>query len=159
MVSDLLSAQAITNLIVMVDGLNKASVYKPYLAQDPTNGSPFNGDGGTFFATMDVMTGSFAAQLTYRTREAIVNIIQIAQQLKMEFGLTDIPVDYPVTSFVNFKPKYMHALFDYAVSCAQRHELWITPLQSVQRNTHPLPMDRDGRPECPGAARVETGVQ
>lgn len=56
-VSGLQVAEEITDLTVLVDGMNKASVYQPQVEEDPTNGDPFNGDG-TFFATLDVPAGA-----------------------------------------------------------------------------------------------------
>lgn len=57
MLTGLQVAEEITDLTVQVDGMNKASVYKPQVPEDPTNGDPFNGDG-TFFATLDVPAGA-----------------------------------------------------------------------------------------------------
>lgn len=99
--------------------------------------------------TLDVMGRSFSAQLTYRTRETIVNTVQMARQLGMEFRVTDIPVDYPVTSFVNFKPEYTRGLFDYGARCAQNGLLWLTPQEAVKRNSEPLPTSASGQPRCP----------
>jgi len=101
--------------------------------------------------TLDVMGRSFSAQLVYRTRETIVNMVQMARQLGMHFNLTEIPVDYPVTSFVNFKPDYTRALFRYGQRCAQQGELWLTPKQSVERNTNPRPPYESAEPLCPVA--------
>ena len=100
--------------------------------------------------TLDVLSRSFSAQLTYRTRQAILNAIQVAHHLDMPFHLTEIPVDYPVTSFVNFKPDYMRALFEFGERCAKAGRLWLTPEQSVRRNKRPLPPATSGAPRCPG---------
>lgn len=101
--------------------------------------------------TLDVMGRSFSAQLTYRTRETIINTVQMARQLGMQFRVTYIPVDYPVTSFVNFKPEYTRALFNYGARCAQQALLWLTPQEAVRRNSEPLPPDASGQSQCPVA--------
>ena len=106
--------------------------------------------------TLDVMGRSFSAQLTYRTREAIINTVQMARQLGMRFEVTYIPVDYPVTSFVNFKPKYTRALFNYGARCAQHGLLWLTPQEAVRRNSEPLLPNASGQPQCPIAQPSST---
>jgi hypothetical protein len=88
----------------------------------------------TRYKTIDILSNAFAAELTYKTREAIVDNIAAARRLGMTFSLTEIPVDYPQTSFVDFNQQHMRALFDYAADCAARGQLWLTPAQSIRRN-------------------------
>jgi hypothetical protein len=88
----------------------------------------------TRYKTLDILANAFAAELTYKTREAIVDNIAAAHRLGMTFSLTEIPADYPQTSFVDFDQQRMRALFDYAADCATRGLLWLTPAQSIRRN-------------------------
>ena len=88
----------------------------------------------TRYKTLDILANAFAAELTYKTREAIVDNIAAAHRLGMTFSLTEIPADYPQTSFVDFDQQRMRALFDYAADCATRGLLWLTPSQSIRRN-------------------------
>jgi hypothetical protein len=68
----------------------------------------------------------------------------------MKFHLTEIPVDYPFGSFVDFSPAHLRKLFDYAADCAARDLLWITPEQSIRRNiTLQRPVEPDRSPTCP----------
>lgn len=102
----------------------------------------------TRYKTIDILSNAFAAELTYKTREAIVDNIAAARRLGMSFSLTEIPVDYPQTSFVDFDQKHMRALFDYAADCAARGLLWLTPAQSIRRNMD-APRVAANRVDCP----------
>lgn len=88
----------------------------------------------TRYNTADILANALAAELTYKTREAIVDNIAASRRLGMQFHLTEIPVDYPQTSFIDFDQQHMQALFDYAADCAARGLLWLTPAQSVRHN-------------------------
>ncbi|NMW25802.1 hypothetical protein HFP05_15955, partial [Rhodanobacter denitrificans] len=86
----------------------------------------------TRYNTVDILSNALAAELTYKTREAIIDNIAAAKRLGMQFRLTEIPVDYPQASFIDFDQAHMQALFDYAAACAARDLLWLTPAQSVR---------------------------
>lgn len=88
----------------------------------------------TRFNTIDILSNSFTAETTYKTRGAIVENIAAAKRLGMTFRMTEIPVDYPQRNFTDFDQKHMRALFDYAAACAARGLLWMTPEQSIRRN-------------------------
>jgi hypothetical protein len=103
----------------------------------------------TRYNTIDILSNAFAAELTYKTREAIVDSIAASHRLGMQFSLTDIPVDYPQTSFIDFDQAHMQALFDYAADCAARGLLWLTPAQSVRRNMAAPHVTASAAPECP----------
>jgi hypothetical protein len=106
----------------------------------------------TRYNTIDILSNAFAAELTYKTREAIVDNIAAAQRLGMTFNLTEVPVDYPQTSFIDFDEKHMRALFDYAADCATRGLLWLTPAQSVRRNMGASHAAISNHPTCPAPA-------
>jgi len=101
---------------------------------------------------LEIISGSFAAETTYKTREAIIDNIAAASRLGMKFHLTEIPVDYPQANFIDFDPQRMQTLFDYAAECAAHGRLWLTPGQSIQRNMHPQPASTSQSPDCPVAA-------
>ncbi|MFC5582386.1 patatin-like phospholipase family protein [Rhodanobacter terrae] len=102
----------------------------------------------TRYKTIDILSNAFAAELTYKTREAIVDNIAAARRLGMTFRLTEIPVDYPQTSFIDFDQQHMRALFDFAADCAARGLLWLTPAQSLRRNMG-APRAAADRVACP----------
>ncbi len=104
----------------------------------------------TPFNTIDVLSNSFAAETTYKTRRAIVENIASANRLGMSFRMTDIPVDYPQEGFIEFDQKRMQALFDYAEDCAARGLLWLTPEQSVRRSMAPARTTVSAPLACPG---------
>jgi hypothetical protein len=66
-----------------------------------------------------------------------VENIAAAKRLGMTFRMTEIPVDYPQESFIDFDQQHMQALFDYAAGCAAQGLLWMTPEQSIRRNMNP----------------------
>jgi hypothetical protein len=110
----------------------------------------------TRYNTIDILSNAFAAELTYKTREAIVDNIAAAQRLGMQFQLTDIPVDYLQASFIDFDQQHMRALFDYAADCAAQGMLWLTPAQSVQRNMGAPHAAISSHPACPAPASSGT---
>jgi hypothetical protein len=104
----------------------------------------------TPFNTTDVLSNSFAAETSYKTRNAIVENIATAKRLGMTFRMTDIPVDYPQESFIDFDQRRMQALFDYAADCAAQGLLWMTPEQSIRRNMAASRAPASGSLSCPG---------
>ncbi len=106
----------------------------------------------TPFNTIDVLSNSFAAEMTYKTRGAVLENIAAARRMHMQFRMTEIPVDYPQESFVDFDAKHMRALFDYAEDCASRGLLWLTPEQSIRRNMRMHPAIATQPPTCPAPA-------
>jgi hypothetical protein len=106
----------------------------------------------TRYNTVDIVSNALAAEMTYKTREAIVDNIAAARRLGMHFHLTEIPVDYPQASFIDFDQQHMQVLFDYAANCEVRGELWLTPEQSIRRNMGPNRAPASGLPACPAAA-------
>ncbi|WP_430388459.1 patatin-like phospholipase family protein [Dyella sp. 20L07] len=99
--------------------------------------------------TFNVLTASFGAGLTFKTREAIAETIGLTRQLGIDFVMTSIPVDYPESTFVNFDLPNMRALFDYAANCAERGRLWVTPEQGLRRNLMAHSVPPKGPPSCP----------
>lgn len=112
------------------------------LAQPPAT-TPLN--------TLDVMGRSFAAGLSYRTREAVAIMAALARQLDMRFDMADIPAEYPTGSFVDFDAVRMRALFDFGERCAARGLLWQSPEQSLDNNMQPHAALPAGMPLCPAA--------
>lgn len=103
----------------------------------------------TPFNTIDVLSNSIAAEMTYKTRGAIVENIATAKRLGMTFRMTEIPVDYPQESFIDFDQQHMRALFNYAADCAARGLLWMTPDQSIRRNMAVNRTPASTLPVCP----------
>ena len=99
--------------------------------------------------TIDILSAGFSAEMTYKTREAIISNLAAAHRLGMHFHMTEIPADYPQANFIDFDPHAMQALFDFASTCAKRGQLWLTAAQSIQRNMHPLVLGDSTPPVCP----------
>jgi hypothetical protein len=124
------------HLYVIIDGK---------LAQTP-KATPIN--------TVDILERSFSAETTYMEREAVVRSLAASRRLGMELRITEIPVDYPQTSFLDFRPRSTQALFDYAEDCAERRLLWLTPQQSLRRNMNPRNEPGTTHPMCPAEGAV-----
>ena len=105
----------------------------------------------TPISTMAVLTRSFSAGMTYKTRGAIIDTINLTGRLGMKFRLTEIPVDFPVSTVVDFSPKFMRTLFDFGERCAAEGRIWITPEQSIKRNIGARRQSTAADSACPGA--------
>jgi hypothetical protein len=112
------------------------------LAQEPTK-TPIN--------TPQILARSLSAGMTYRTRAAILDAIELSQQLAMTLQLTEIPVGYPKGSSVDFNSIYRRTLFKFGNDCAAAGMLWVTPEQSVRRNGRPVSESTGGKFACPSA--------
>lgn len=112
----------------------------------------------TRYNTIDIISNALAAEMTYKTREAIVDNISAAKRLHMQFSLTEVPVDYLQTSFIDFDQAHMLALFDYAADCAAHGLVWMTPTQSIQRNMNPhrIEVPAKASDACPVQAAIPT---
>jgi predicted acylesterase/phospholipase RssA len=110
------------------------------LAQEPSK-TPVN--------TPQILARSLSAGTTYRTREAIVDAIELSRQLGMTLRLTEIPIGYPKGSYVEFNAIYRRNLFKYGNDCATAGMLWVTPEESVRRNGRPLSEVTADKFDCP----------
>lgn len=86
--------------------------------------------------TLGVLSRSFSADLTYKSREALLTAIEYARNRHMQLHLTEIPPAYPYRGFTDFDSVHMRQLFDYGVRCASSGQLWETVAQSLRRNLH-----------------------
>lgn len=106
----------------------------------------------TRYNTVDILSNALAAEMTYKTRGAIMDNIAATKRLGMKFYLTEIPVDYPQASFIDFNQAHMLALFNYAADCAARGLVWMSPVQSIRRNMGRRRVGAsDDLPACPAA--------
>jgi predicted acylesterase/phospholipase RssA len=103
----------------------------------------------TPYNTVDILANALDAELTYKTREAIVQDIAAAQRLDMQLSLASIPADYPQSHFIDFDQASLLALFRYARRCAAAGALWVSPSQSVLRNVRARPADSAAVAACP----------
>lgn len=103
----------------------------------------------TRYNTVDIVSNALAAELTYKTRETIVDNIAASARMGIQFQLTEIPVDYPLTNFVDFDEARMRKLFDYAADCASRRRVWMTPAESIRRNMHARRSETSEHISCP----------
>lgn len=86
--------------------------------------------------TLKELAESFSAQMTYKTRDAVVLARGLAYRSHMQFRISSIPVGYPAGSFLDFHQAHIHQLFSYGEFCAARGLLWTTVAKSIERNVY-----------------------
>lgn len=86
--------------------------------------------------TLKELEESFSAQMTYKTRDAVVLARGLAHRSHMQFSISSIPVGYPAGSFLDFHQAHIRQLFSYGESCAARGLLWTTVAKSIERNIY-----------------------
>lgn len=126
-----------------LNGANLYAIVNGKLAMQPEE-TPIN--------TIKILIDSFSAQITYKTRDALALVIALARRNHMHFRLTDIPVEYPSGSFLDFHRAHLRQLFGYGESCAKQGLLWTNPEQSIRHNLYRHPDEAALRAACPAAA-------
>lgn len=116
------------------------------------NGQLVAAPASTRLSTPAILERSFSAQTTYKTRETLVLTLGFADRYGMQLRISEIPGDYPFGSFIDFRPRHLRALFDYAAACAAQERLWMTPAQSLHRNLGPPRPSPGGPVACPAPA-------
>lgn len=101
--------------------------------------------------TLKELAASFSAQLTYKTRDAMVLARDIARRNHMRFRVSSIPVGYPAGSFLDFRRKHIRQLFSYGESCAARGLLWTSVVKSIERNIYRHVGATPSTTACPGS--------
>lgn len=86
--------------------------------------------------TLKELVESFSAQMTYKTRDALVLTRGLAYRSHMQFRITSIPVGYPAGSFLDFQRQHIRQLFSYGESCAAQGLLWTSVAKSIERNVY-----------------------
>lgn len=86
--------------------------------------------------TLKELVESFSAQMTYKTRDAVVLARGLAYRSHMQFRITSIPVGYPAGSFLDFQRQHIRQLFSYGESCAAQGLLWTSVAKSIERNVY-----------------------
>ncbi|MDE2304470.1 MAG: patatin-like phospholipase family protein [Gammaproteobacteria bacterium] len=105
-------------------------------------------------STVAVLARSFSAGMTYKTRESIIDTINLTSRLGMGFRMTAIPADFPTTSVVDFSAGFMRSLFDYGERCAVGGRIWLKPDQTLRRGIGPDASRSALDTPCPGAPRI-----
>jgi hypothetical protein len=90
----------------------------------------------------------------YMSRTQLQLAAAFARERKMNFRVTEIPVDYPFGGPIDFRPTAMRALFDYGVRCAEQRLLWTTPAEALlPRQAAVVRNGSTPNPERPTAAK------
>lgn len=125
------------------DGANLYVIVNGRLAMQPVQ---------TPVDTIKVLESSFSAQLTYKTRDALGLILDLTRRDRMNFLLTELPVEYPFGSFLDFGREHLSRLLEYGEACAARAQLWTSPEQSLRHNLHRYAGEATRQAACPAAS-------
>ncbi|HEX5353424.1 MAG TPA: patatin-like phospholipase family protein [Rhodanobacteraceae bacterium] len=101
--------------------------------------------------TLKELAESFSAQLTYKTRDAVVLAQGLAYRSHMQFRVSSIPVGYPAGNFLDFHQKHIRQLFSYGESCAAQGLLWTSVAKSIERNIYRHVGATASTTACPGS--------
>jgi hypothetical protein len=83
--------------------------------------------------TVPVFKRSVYAALQSSSRMAVEMAAALARQNGMQFALTEIPNDFPYNGLIDLTPSTMKALFDFGVRCSHDDELWMSPIEALER--------------------------
>jgi hypothetical protein len=94
--------------------------------------------------TIPIMKRSFSTELMHAMRTTLELSVEFARLYGMNLQFSRIPPNYPFQGPLNFQPRAMQALFEYAAGCAANGKFWTTPDQVMARIEQPL-----GPKDCP----------
>ncbi|HJR13127.1 MAG TPA: patatin-like phospholipase family protein [Rhodanobacteraceae bacterium] len=137
-----LIAPTVTNQGLQLEGGTIYVLVNGRLAMTPVE-TPVN--------TLKELAESFSAQLTYKTRDAVVLARGLAYRSHMRFRVSSIPVGYPAGSFLDFHQKHIRQLFSYGESCAAQGLLWTSVAKSIERNVYRHIGERAPSMACPAS--------
>lgn len=106
--------------------------------------------------TLKELAESFSAQVTYKTRDAVVLARGLAYRSHMQFRISSIPVGYPAGSFLDFRQGHIRQLFAYGESCARQGLLWTSVAKSIERNIYRHVGAAPSTTACPASAPPPT---
>lgn len=109
------------------DGANLYVIVNGRLATQPQE---------TPLDTFRILADSLSAQLTYKTRDALSLVLDLAQRDGMRFHFTEIPAEYPSGDFLDFSRKHLGQLFDYGEGCAMQGLLWTSADQALHQDIY-----------------------
>ena len=94
--------------------------------------------------TIPILKRSFSTELMHTMRSTLELSVEFARLYGMNLQFSRIPPNYPYQGPLNFKPREMQALYDYAAGCAANGKFWTTPDEVMARIDQPL-----GPQDCP----------
>lgn len=136
-------AQMVPDAGVELVGANVYVIVNGHLAMRPEE-VPLN--------TLKVLQRSFSAGLTYKTRDALGEIIGLTQLDHMHLRMTYLPTAYPSGSFLDFHHAHLQQLFRYGEACAEQKQLWTSVAASVERNVYRHRNALQAASACPAVA-------
>ncbi len=108
--------------------------------------------------TSEILSVAFNTNLTHSIRAALGLAYNFAQRYGMEFQLTEIPNSYAFEGPLDFDPKHMRMLFDFAANCAESGQLWKT-LDRTYRDAMTSRAPKPSQiPECPVTATANAAA-
>lgn len=105
--------------------------------------------------TIPILSRGFSATLRHNSRTEMIASEEFAAHYQMSLHLTSLPIEYPHSDPLDFRPASMGALFQYGIECAENGQLWTTLEQAVDRSEEVARepaatlIQRSLRPSCP----------
>ena len=127
---------------------------------------PLHGSGGeTQLRTMAILRHTIGVALQSGTRAAVETVYSFAIAHRMHMVMTSLPGGYPFDGPLDFNRKRMQALFAYGERCAVAGELWLDPIDALDRAAlgndwapKADPRDAEDMQSCPAAERSAAGL-
>jgi predicted acylesterase/phospholipase RssA len=99
-----------------------------------------------------IVARSFATEQMHGSRRALELTDAFARANGMNLRFASIPVTYPYSGPLNFKPELMQALFGYAAACTTRGSLWMSLAEAAADAQHVGRSALSSPDECPRRA-------
>jgi predicted acylesterase/phospholipase RssA len=104
--------------------------------------------------TLSIVARGFLSALSHASRTALAQNATFAQKLGMSFRYTAIPMGDGSAGLLDFDAARMRALFDYASTCAENGQLWLSEVkQALDEAAHPDTSVEPLSSRCPLASR------
>ncbi len=83
--------------------------------------------------TLAILRRSVAAALQSDSRAAVETAAVLADRLRMDVRVTEIPSGYPFRGPLDLAPQVMRQLFEFGARCAAEGRLWASPGRVIDR--------------------------
>jgi hypothetical protein len=104
--------------------------------------------------TFSILRRGVDAALESSSRAAVEVALSISNQAGMTLRVSEIPDDYPLSSWLDMGPATMGALFEFGERCATQNDLWDSATHALARAKQSA-LSPPGAPErCPAPAVI-----
>jgi hypothetical protein len=109
--------------------------------------------------TVSIFRRGVDAALESSSRAAVEAALSVSNRAEMTLRVSEIPDDYPYTSWLDMGPANMGALFDFGAQCAVQGGLWDSAAHALARTRRSATSPRGALANCPAPAVLAVDVQ